>query len=186
MKNSIKNDEVRWSALMASAQQGCESDYQQLLTELGEAIAAYLRVRFGSLDIIEDCVQESLIAIHKARNTYEPQRLFRPWLFAIVRYKTIDVLRKKNIDRRRVEILQHEEICDNDRHSEGLDAGLNCGQILAALPDKYRQAIVLTKLEGLSMREAAAQLNISEGAMKVRVHRALDASRQLLEAEFRQ
>ena len=47
------------------------------------------------MDLLEDCVQESLAAVHKARDTYETARLFRPWLFAIVRYKTFDILRKR-------------------------------------------------------------------------------------------
>ncbi|MGH1487230.1 MAG: sigma-70 family RNA polymerase sigma factor [Cellvibrionaceae bacterium] len=183
--NTIKNDEVRWSELMASAQQGNETDYKQLLGELGDSIAAYLRSRFGDIDALEDCVQESLIAIHKARNTYETQRLFRPWLFAIVRHKTIDILRKKEMYQQKIQNLESEQHHDNlDVQFDHVDTGVDCGQLLAALPDKHRQAIILTKLEGLSMREAAQQLNISEGAMKVRVHRALDASRQLLEGEF--
>ena len=183
--NLIRNDEMRWSALMVSAQQGNESDYKQLLVELGDAIAAYLRSRFGDMDVIEDCVQESLMAIHKARDTYEESRLFRPWLFAIVRHKTIDVLRKKDMHQQKIVKLQGDMDKESvELHTNEIESGIDCGQILSALSDKHRQAIVLTKLEGLSMREAAEQLNISEGAMKVRVHRALDASRQLLEAEF--
>ncbi|MEO0443545.1 MAG: sigma-70 family RNA polymerase sigma factor [Pseudomonadota bacterium] len=187
MDNYKHKDEQRWSQLMASAQQGNESAYRQLLTELGDVIAAYLRSRFGDLDLLEDCVQESLIAIHKARNTYEPKRLFRPWLFAIVRHKSIDVLRKKQrqyTGSDQQTLAQDNSDSITDSFDSQIDADLHCGQLLASLSDKHREAIVLTKLEGLSMREAADQLNISESAMKVRVHRALDASRQLLEAEM--
>lgn len=180
--NQTINDEARWSAMMADAQQGNEEVYRQLLHELGHAIAAYLRKRFGDIDIMEDCVQESLIAVHQARQSYEKHRLFRPWLFAIVRHKTIDVLRKKNTHQK---ILQAQSKAENDATTAtDNDKTLRCGQILSALSDKHRQAIILTKLEGLTMREAAQHLDISEGAMKVRVHRALDASRQLLEAEI--
>ena len=179
-----KNDEAHWSALMAQAQQGNEQAYRQLLSELAEAIAAYLRSRFGDVEVLEDCVQESLIAVHQARDSYEPDRLFRPWLFAIVRYKSIDVLRKKN---NFYKVLKSQQLSGDELvhdFDKRCDEAVNCGQILSALSDKHRQAIVLTKLEGLTMREAAKCLQISEGAMKVRVHRALDASRQLLEAEF--
>jgi RNA polymerase sigma-70 factor (ECF subfamily) len=183
MDTTSNNDELRWSVLMASAQQGNESDYRLLLQELGEVIAAYLRSRFGEIDVLEDCVQESLIAIHKARNTYEKERLFRPWLFAIVRHKSIDVLRKRDIYHKRINQLER-EVKEASIDFNSVEADVNCGQLLSALPDKHREAIILTKLKGLSMREAANQLNISESAMKVRLHRALDASRQLLEAEF--
>lgn len=189
--NKLKNDEVRWSSLMISAQNGNEDSYRQLLQELGDAIAHYLQSRFGHFDALEDCVQESLIAVHKARNTYESHRLFRPWLFAIVRHKTIDLLRKKDTYQKKVATLEKDELEFKKEYSSriadadlSIEAGIDCNQILSALSDKHREAIVLTKLQGLSIREAAEQINISESAMKVRVHRALDASRQLLESEF--
>lgn len=190
MKIRNKNDEVRWSGLMVSAQNGNEKDYRQLLEELGNAITAYLRRRFGNIDILEDCVQESLIAIHKARNTYEPSRLFRPWLFAIVNHKTIDILRKRD---KHHNVLEHKMAHQKELESvEGnhlytqeakFEQIQDCGQVLLALSEVHREAILLTKLQGFSMKEAAQKLDISEGAMKVRVHRALDASKQLLEAE---
>jgi len=180
-----KNDEARWAGLMLQAQEGKEDAYELLLSELAEAISAYLRSRFGDIEVLEDCVQESLIAIHQARDTYEPGRLFRPWLFAIVRYKSIDILRKKNSFNKLLELQQlsgDELVLDFDAQFDGK---VNCGQILSELSDRHRQAIVLTKLEGLTMREAARYLKISESAMKVRVHRALHASRQLLDAKYK-
>ena len=97
---TYQHDEQRWSLLMVSAQSGNEQDYQLLLTELAQAIEAYLFSRFGQQHFIEDCLQESLLAIHKARHTYDGQRAFRPWLFAIVRHKTIDYLRKVSANKR--------------------------------------------------------------------------------------
>ena len=88
-------DESRWSALMVSAQAGNSDDYRVLLEELGDVVHAFLASRFGHHDFIEDCVQEALMAIHLARHTYDPSRPFRPWMFAIVRHKTIDILRKQ-------------------------------------------------------------------------------------------
>ncbi|MFT6388727.1 MAG: RNA polymerase sigma-70 factor (ECF subfamily) [Cellvibrionaceae bacterium] len=190
MKKRNKNDEVRWSTLMTNAQRGNENDYRQLLSELGDTIAAYLRSRFGDLDVLEDCVQESLMAIHKARDTYETSRLFRPWLFAIVNHKTIDMLRKRDKHHNVIneKMFQQKELmsieADHlvDRENK-FDKMQSCGQLLMSLPDIHREAILLTKLQGLSMKEAAEHLEISEGAMKVRVHRALDASRKLLKSE---
>lgn len=186
MKKYSETDELRWSELMTSAQQGNEKDYRQLLSELGNAIEAYVRLRFGYSDIVEDCVQESLIAIHKARDTYESSRLFRPWLFAIVNYKTIDVLRKREQQQRVVEkqnnCVDTEEFMSQDQDAK-YERVQECGQVLSALPAIYRDALLLTKLQGLSIKEAAKKLDISESALKVRVHRALDASRQLLDVE---
>ncbi|MFT6103497.1 MAG: RNA polymerase sigma-70 factor (ECF subfamily) [Granulosicoccus sp.] len=181
MIQPIKNDEIRWATLMLDAQKGNELAYSQLLRELAQAISGYLRSRFGDIDIVDDCVQESLMAIHQARNTYEKERLFRPWMFAIVRHKAIDALRKNNTQKK-IAKSQEQSATNISSESDSFDR-LSYGQLLSALPDKYRQAIVLIRLEGLSMREAAEYLGISEGAMRVRVHRALNASRQLLEVE---
>ena len=90
---SAPNDEVRWAGLMAAAHRGDGQAYETLLTELGDAIQRYIERRFGSLVFIEDCVQECLLAIHAGRHTWDPKRPFRPWVFTIVRNRTIDLLR---------------------------------------------------------------------------------------------
>lgn len=92
-------EEHQWSEWMTKAQRGDEEAYAQLLTELAEMIKAYLLGRFGRLQMLDDCVQECLIAIHQARHTYDGSRLIRPWLFAIIRHKTIDMLRRQNTER---------------------------------------------------------------------------------------
>jgi len=79
-----------------------------------------------------------------------------------------------------LEKVENNYLCTHEKQFEQMQ---DCGQVLLALSDIHREAILLTKLHGFSMKEAAKKLDISEGAMKVRVHRALDASKQLLETE---
>lgn len=172
-------DESRWSAWMVAAQQGDQSSYAQLLDELGRVIAAYLRSRFGAVEFLEDCVQECLMSIHAARHTYDARRPFRPWLFAIVRHKAIDMLRS----RRAYDSMLFEQAEAPDRCVPSIDAEIETGRLLAALAPKYSQALTLTKIVGLSITESARKLGISESAMKVRVHRGLGAMRKLLESE---
>ena len=177
-------DEQRWSALMVSAQSGNESDYRQLLREVSDVVHKFLRSRFGNRPMIEDCVQESLLAIHQARHTYNPNRPFRPWLFAIVRNKTIDTLRKQ---KQRETVAKHYQ-----REQEVLSA--SSGQIaypneiaevplFRALSRQHREVLVLTKVIGFSIAETAEKLGISESAVKVRVHRAVGKLRKLLKEE---
>ena len=178
------SDEARWSALMVSAQAGNERDYQRLLNELSEVIERYLRSRIGHHHFIEDCVQDTLVAIHKARHTYNPGRRFRPWLFAIVRHKAIDTLRRQRsqrdtVDRYREEL---EMTAAQQEAAPGEETGLP-GKLMAALSPQYRDAITLTKINGMSTAEAAATLHISEGALKVRIHRAIGRLKRLVEAE---
>lgn len=163
---------------MSRAQQGDEQAYNRLLNELSDTIAGYLYSRFGNLEIVEDCVQECLIAIHCARHTYDPARPFRPWLFALVRNRAIDMLRSQKSYRAMIRRNDHETIT-----SAPSEERLTQGTIFAALNPQHREALTLTKIIGLSIAETAARLGISESAVKVRVHRAIRASRKILEAE---
>lgn len=174
----MANDEQRWSHWMGQAQKGDEQAYNLLLTEISQAITAYLRARFGSEEIVEDCVQECLIAIHNARHTYNTKRLFRPWLFALVRHKAIDMLRKNNNYKSMLERSYISGNTDSYTMQE-----MEHGSIFAALKPAHREALTLTKIIGLSIAEAANQLEISESALKVRVHRAIKATRKILDAE---
>lgn len=176
------SDETRWSALMTSAQRGGEADYRQLLSELSKVIKHYLLSRLGQQHFVEDCVQESLIAIHQARHSYDPHRLFRPWLFAIVRHKAIDTLRRQ---RSQQQLMRRQEQL-TDAQQDTTPEPEQCitqGRLMASLAPQYREALTLTKFIGLSNAEAAAHLHISEGAVKVRVHRAIGSLTRLMEAD---
>ncbi len=172
-------DEQRWAGWMALAHGGDQGAYQRLLGELANAIETYIRVRFGALDSLEDCVQESLLAIHKARHTYDPSRPFRPWLFTIVRHKTIDVLRQGRElgGARRVEML------DVGSDPQELQRRLDGVKVLESLAPDHREAIALTHYAGCTSAEAAAWLGISEAALKARLRRGLLSIRRALEAE---
>jgi RNA polymerase sigma-70 factor (ECF subfamily) len=177
-------DEERWALLMVSAQAGHEADYRALLGELAEVIKRYLRSRFGQHDFVEDCVQDCLIAIHQARHTYDSRRLFRPWLFAIVRHKAIDTLRGQQ---RRHSSLERQREMQRVHAGSGdpgeLESALAGGRLLQALSADQREVITLTKIMGLTTAEAADRLSISQSALKVRVHRALGRLRKLLEED---
>jgi RNA polymerase sigma-70 factor (ECF subfamily) len=176
-----ESDEHRWSALMVNAQAGNESDYRQLLKELANVIQKFLRSRFGHHDFIEDCVQEALIAVHQARHTYDPQRPFRPWLFAIVRHKTIDTLRKQRTRAKVIDQYKSEqEILSQAGNHSSSELEFSEGRLLASLSTQHREVLVLTKIVGYSIAEAAEKLEISEGAVKVRIHRAIRRLRQSL------
>jgi len=179
-----ESDEERWKNLMVSAQSGNEVDYRRLLTELTDVIYNFLRGRFGNHHFIEDCVQETLIAIHLARHTYDGRRPFRPWLFAIVRHKAIDTLRKQN-SRQKI-TLQYkgeQEILSQTNQQSEAESEMVRGHLLDSLSEEYRVVLVLTKIIGFSVAETAEKLGISNSLVKVRVHRAIRKLGRLLEAE---
>ncbi len=179
-----EQDESRWSEWMARAGAGDRDAYAKLMTELGGAVEAYVRSRFGGTDpdFVEDCVQESLLAVHRARHTWDPRRPFRPWFFTLVRHKTIDLLRKERVRTPTATLEEAEE-----RSAPPADPGdrIDGATLLDELDPKYREALVLTRLEGYSMEEAAKRADVSVGAMKTRVHRAIRLVQKRLGAEER-
>jgi RNA polymerase sigma-70 factor (ECF subfamily) len=179
-----ESDEQRWAELMVNAQAGNESDYRLLLTELTDVIYNFLRSRFGNHHFIEDCVQETLIAIHQARHTYDRRRTFRPWLFAIMRHKAIDTLRKQNTREKITDQYRGEqEILSQTNQQSEAESELIKGHLLDLLPPDYREALALTKIMGLSVAETAEKLGISKSLVKVRVHRAISKLSRLMEAD---
>ena len=179
-----ETDEHRWSELMVNAQLGNESDYRQLLAELTNVIGVFLRSRFGNHHFIEDCVQEILIAIHQARHTYDQKRPFRPWLFAIVRHKAIDTLRKQSTRQKITGQYQGvQEILSQVGQQNEAESEIVSHRLLDSLSDHHREVLVLTKYVGFSVAETAEKLGISESLVKVRVHRAIRKLRHMMEAD---
>ncbi len=175
-----ENDELRWSQMMGQAQLGDEHGYTQLLEELGNAIAAFLTSRFGPIDLIEDCVQECLIAIHSARHSYDTKRLFRPWFFAIVRNRTIDLLRSQRSYKTALEKNTLEQEASS---ASSVEDEINKSMVFSMLAPDYRDVLILTKVAGYTTAETAKKLDISESAVRVRVHRGIKETRKILQIE---
>jgi RNA polymerase sigma-70 factor (ECF subfamily) len=174
-------EEARWSAWMCRANAGDRDAYERLLAEIGGVMQKYLQRRFGGSDLVEECVQECLLSIHRARASYDPRRPFRSWMFAIVRHKAIDLLRRRGTrQRHETAAPRGEEVAAPPLDP---DSALQAAEALAAIRPEYRDALVLTKLQGHSLAEAARLAGVSVTAMKSRVHRGIREVRRLLEGE---
>ena len=165
-KAQYREDEQRWSRLMTAAQGGNAKDYEQLLSELPAFIGRYLRSRIGAHQSLDDLVQDILIAIHQGRHTYNPKRAIRPWLFAIIRHQTIDGMRRQSAYQKMIDQRVEQFACtENSGHTQ-MEEPLIEGYLFKALKQQHREALTLTKIIGLSSKEAAAALNISESPSK--------------------
>jgi RNA polymerase sigma-70 factor (ECF subfamily) len=179
--NARAEEEARWSEWMVRANAGDAEAYVRLLGEIGGVMERYLRRRFGESDFVEDCVQECLLAIHRARATYDPIRRFRPWMFTIVRHKAIDMLRRRGTRYRH----EAREVRSEELAAPMADptVALQAAEALRGLAPEYRDALLLTKFEGRSIDEAARQAGVSVTAMKSRVHRGIQQVKRLLARE---
>lgn len=160
--------------LWLRAQSGDDAAYRQALGLLASRLRAYLKRRLSGLpDEVEDLVQETLLALHLQRGTYDPTLPVSAWAVAIARHKLVDLWRRRG---RRDGL--NDAIDDVDEQllaAEPDDGGArrDLETLFDALPQAQRVAIELTKLEGLSVAEAAARTGASESAIKVQVHRGL-------------
>ncbi len=147
-----------------------------------EAYSAFLRAllpllrsffgrrMFGAQEDVEDLVQESLVAIHNRRGSYDRARPVTAWVYAIARHKMIDHFRR---NRREVSLEALEDILASEGFEDACSARMDVGRLLGSLPPKQARAIRETKLDGLSVAEAANAEGISEADVRVSVHRGL-------------
>src|SRR5918992_3194108 len=85
--------------LMVRAQDGDRQAYEDLLTRVSGLVRGFVRRRVGDAAWGDDVVQECLVALHRARHTYDPTRPFAPWMYAIAQNRLVDALR---VQRRRL------------------------------------------------------------------------------------
>jgi RNA polymerase sigma-70 factor (ECF subfamily) len=161
---------------------GLEGDpdaYKALLKRLSGYLRAFLMRRMqGWPDDVEDLVQECLLAVHNKRHTYQPDQPLTAWVYAIARYKMIDLLRSKSAREALHEPLDDEAEFLADSTAQTGEAMRDLNILLQTLPDRHRLPIQHVKLEGYSVAEAARQTGMSESAIKVGVHRGLKALAQ--------
>lgn len=172
--------EARLRTLMLTSLGGDGTAYRELLHELSGHLRAYYRRRLtdGGADA-EDLTQETLMVIHSRRVSYEPSQPFTAWVFAIARYKLVDHLRRGRV-RATMPLEDYEDDLFSTDEQVQAEAARDVEQLLARLPERQREAIRLTKLEGLSVEEAATRTRQSAAATKVGVHRGLKRLRALL------
>jgi RNA polymerase sigma-70 factor (ECF subfamily) len=158
-----------WSGWMAAAQDGDQAAYARLLREITPFLRVLARRRCADPDRAEDIVQDSLLALHRVRHTYDPRRPFTPWLAGRLR-----VAAHETVDERVYETFADPSA---NKESDARDAAQALAALVAELPPGQREALELVKVKEMSLVEASQQSGQSVGALKVSVHRALKALR---------
>jgi len=165
-----------WNSLMVAAQNGHGGAYRRLLGEMSEWLTRYFQRRLPPGEV-DDAVQETLLAVHRRRHTYDPQYPLGPWLAAIAKNKWVDQLRS----------LAHrpmDEIPDDIAVGDH-EASVVSSSVLASLLDALRpaqaQAILLVKVQGYSVEEASGQIGLSPSAVKMNIHRGLGRLTAIIE-----
>lgn len=181
----MRGRDDEWTDLMRSANAGDGVAYHRLLKSIAPVLRAGARrglVRAGQpADQAEDIVQDILLAVHLKRNTWDASAPFAPWLFAIARNKLIDALRRRG-RRIFVDIDDFAETIASEAPAETLPAG-EVATHLAGLPPRQRDVLQSIAVESASIKETASRLSMTEGAVRVALHRGLSSLAKKLRSE---
>ncbi|MGQ0564347.1 MAG: sigma factor-like helix-turn-helix DNA-binding protein [Gemmobacter sp.] len=162
-----------WGQLLAAANSGDARAYAQFLQTVTPVLRGIVRAKGGGLGeaACEDVLQEVLLAVHLKRHTWHFGAPVRPWLYAITRYKVVDAFRAwgRRID---VPIEDFTEVLAAEAGPDPTEAA-DMAKMIGMLDGRSAEIVRMIGLQGVSVAETGKALTMSEGAVRVALHRAL-------------
>ncbi len=153
---------------MREALDGNQASYRLLLSDLRIWLCAFFSKRVHQ-DGIEDLVQDTLLAVHNKKHTYDPSRSFGAWVNAVARHKWIDKIRAnvRHID------VELDDNMPSPNASQIMCAKHDVAKLLKLIPSTQAEIIEMVKLQELSIEEVALKTGYSHSYIKVAVHRGM-------------
>ena len=171
-----------FAQLMQLAVTGDAQAYAMLLAKTARLLRPYLAKRLNASAEVDDVLQEILISIHKARHTYDGKRPYKPWVYAIARFRLQDHLRAHYADH-----LHHAAALAELEHcllAEASTTEFSYESIhaeVARLPEKQAAIVQMMHQQGFTAKEVAEKIGMKESAVKVAAYRAYKILRKKLE-----
>ena len=146
--------------------------------EFAEKLGQFIRSRVSDPATAEDIWQDVFVKIQKRLGQLQDPAKLEGWIYLIARNAIIDHYRTR---KETVEVPETPPVepAANDGEIEELKASFR--RMIYSLPDPYREAVVLTELEGLTQQELATRLRISLSGAKSRVQRGRAQLKQMLD-----
>jgi RNA polymerase sigma-70 factor (ECF subfamily) len=178
----VADTDDNFAVLMKQSLAGDKLAYAALLKDTARLLRPFLSKHLSFSSEVDDVLQEVLISIHKARHTYDGDRPYKPWAYAIARFRLQDHLRMHYADQLRhaVELSEVEDILPQDVTETAISYESISGEI-RKLPEKQATILRLMHQEGYTAKEVAEKLGMNESAVKVAAHRAYKVLRKKLE-----
>lgn len=180
---AMPDREDEWAMLLHAADRGDSAAYRRFWDQVSPVMRGIVRARAGGLgdDACEDIVQEVLLAIHLKRHTWQADKPLRPWLYAIARHKVVDAFRKRG---RRVQ-LPIEDFAGVLPAVSGPDPfeRHDAERLIERLDERSAEVLKGMALAGEDSAAVGLRLNMSDGAVRVALHRALKRLAVLRESE---
>ena len=181
MTSHAGRDADDWETLMRAANRGDAAAYSALLRQILPMLRGLVRARGAALgpETCEDVVQDVLLAVHMKRQTWREDAPLRPWLYAVARHKVVDAFRARG---HRVD-LSVEDLADVLPAPDGPDPlqARDMDTVLSRLEPRAAEIVRGIGLRGETAAEIGARLDMTEGAVRVALHRALKAIARLRE-----
>lgn len=177
----MSNSPISLETLMQQALAGDKVAYTSVLHQTSQLLRPFISKRLHNHSEVDDLLQEILLSIHKARHTYNNDRPFLPWVFAIAKFRLLDHLRKHYADHlQHAEDLSEAENIPDDVTETGFSYESISG-VVNQLPEKQAVILRLIHQEGFTAKEVAEKIGMNESAVKVSAHRAYKTLRNKLE-----
>jgi len=151
------------SELLIAAQSGDQKAYEQFLNECTVLLRGRLSRWIKQFELREEIAQEVLIGVHRNLHTFQPGRSAEAWVIGIAKYKIADYFRKTP---HKFQELTKDVTFQDESTNDLLET-------IEELPSNLKEALYLTKVEGLSTKDAAKKLGIKENALRTRISRAI-------------
>jgi RNA polymerase sigma-70 factor, ECF subfamily len=183
--NDERDDvEQRLRPLWRQAQAGDESAYARALDVMAHRLRGFFRRRTADApQDVEDLVQETLLAVHLQRGTFDATMPVTAWMHAIARHKLADLWRRRARAGAVFEPFDDLAELEHPATPDSAEPARDLAVLLEQLPATQRRSIVDTKIEGMSVAEAARAEGVSESAVKVNVHRGLRRLARLIRGD---
>jgi RNA polymerase sigma factor (sigma-70 family) len=172
-KAPMTTEAPTWEALLLAANAGDARAFARFLVVVTPILRGIVRSRGDFLppDQHEDVVQEVLLTIHLKRHTWRSDSPVRPWLYAITRHKVTDAFRRRG----KSVTLPIEDFLDVIETDGAPDptAAHDTERLLAQIDRRSAEIVRAISLTGESSDEVARRLAMTDGAVRVVLHRAM-------------
>lgn len=170
-----QNNPESWEDMARAANRGDRAAYERFLRAITPVLRSVVRARGGHLgpEQCEDILQDVLLSIHLKRQTWREDAPIRPWLYAIARHKVVDAFRARG-SKVTVPIDDFHDILPATSGPDPLIAR-DTERALAQLDPRMADIVRGFGLRGETTADMATRLGMSEGAVRVALHRALKA-----------
>ena len=167
MASSLSDEE-----LMKRYQSGDEAAFEEIYSRYGRKIYGFLMRRLGQTDDCAEIFQDTFLRLHKGRSLYRPEMPFKAWVYTIATNVIRDKLRTKarpGVSR----VLEGSENSIEEMVPDGRYRLFSFKEAFAKLTDDQREAIVLSRFQGLRYEEIARVMGRSTEAVNQLIQRAM-------------